>query len=1454
MAHTINNRSKRMLDILVESNVDISKLSILRKTAADWTREQAEAKLDPNSSIEAGGYDPGSVYTLGTFFTNPMAGGTPAYQLYPDLGLAAAKRLLKLREESPNGSALFTILKYKINEKVPEVAQDIVNVLIDSGDTFNYFGHNFHKTNPEALEPLMLSLLKRTPSNYFYIKKSSRGKTDPGSEMVNKISFPEEERVIIGDLIEGLEGKKPKHGSTAYNILMEHDGWMSNPEAAKPFMQASIDWIGSGGGKAGKYMKAYPEETAKALREWAERDPSGFVKSNSAIYDLEALKIALSALAKENPTDFFHTMAFRGKKDREIFYNESINHKENIANAIDKQMNKDSSESGPYGSGPDYFLTSSVWSDALEAVGVRQEISGKSVKDYAMNKLLEEADSLSATFADPNYDPDPDKSGRFKSIVERIFGWRPNHEINIVNRFKEYLDHPTVKRLAEFYARNNLIQFFDADIKLYDHFPEAAKNNMLKYIKFEPLNYFKRDIHKTFPDFIDVALAYFRSKLSSEQEDESALRSGRRGVRNRLFEYFQWGLDDLDSEDKKNRMAMKAFSQDLQKSIEDGIAAKHPNALLAFLKNIKEEDLENIHNPGKFFRKNIPGVLSALSDENNEDKIDEIISMFAYSLAKKRPLFFFTNQLNGEKIFYYELLINKNEYINVTDKDLELAGKQEYDEELIIANLYPHFRETALEAFLKKGQISNFYEAIKNYNIELSLEDQKYLLKVFIYGEEAESSSGNLKTSHGNPPLNAAKLFKYMKDVNDYSLKDKFPDFIREVAENFAFADSKNFDKYEVNKLYPDIKYKKISSLRQIENKENAINHFNGTTNALVGSDLPNHIKINSSMYQDDQRPDEWVGSERFTISQNNTNPNDLLYNINKKLIHAGDGVAHTNVGASGFTSAWALAAVHGPISKRFSYVSSSDHSGNLRVLEAVEDLKQYFWQLSKEDKNEEVLSILKEKNVENYLADEAAINVFHKILQSPVVGSREEPMGFEPVEAGLAKVDIRDMIEMIDEKIGIPDYKIGGLVYIVLRNFDSIKAWNIEHQPEWLVKVLADSFRSIINLESNYEEDEEEDAEDFPEETLVIEQYQSDYPVVYDRIFLGNLRNEDGSLKGKDYDQLNNMIKEHLDKDLAKRWIEENGLSDQWKEFLIDYQALEGTEQVQNDLLGTFFESMTNDLTIPIARSFELAKETRFPIEIAPEVKDARRHFDIISKVYPYLILINTIEVAKRLGHKYIYILKNAPFYASIQNAEKATKLYKNIPELVATTRSINRDLYVSNKTGTSGYDEEHLELVYEIPANEESIAVLRSAAQKLSGKNNQYDFSLTPSQNKANRILPEKKDRTWNPTPEKIQRLKELTDIVKTELSGVDVPDFYDPVGAIKYLTKEVRSKIIPKKRFSRVFGPIIGELGKLSRASRLERLINEMFIKTSSETSSRRKALRKFLILNAMNAATN
>jgi len=1435
-----------MLDILFKSNIDVSGLNILRKFAEDWTREWAEAKLDPNSPIDIGGYDPGSVYTLGTFFTNPMSGGTPAYQLYPDLGLAAAKRLLKLREESPNGSALYTILKYKINEKVPEVAQDIVNILINSGDTFNYFGHNFHKTNPEALEPLMLSLLKATPSNYFYLKKRSKGKTDAESEMVNEISFPEEERAIIGDIIDGLEGKEPKYGSTAYNILMEHDGWRSNPEAARPFMQSSIDWVGSGGGGAGKYIEAYPEETINALRGWAKKDPKRFVESRTVAYDAEAFNIAISALAKEDPASYFHAMYFKGKDRPEVFYNESINHRENIANAIDSQMNKDPSEAGAHGSGSEYFLTSDVWSDAMEAVGIQQEVSGKSIRDYAMNKLLEEAGSLRAAFADPDYDPDPDKSGRFKDIVEKLFGIRAAYGIDVTGRFEEYIDHPMVKQLAEFYARNNIKQFFESSSRLHDHFPEVARNNLLKYIEFKPLEYFTKDFHTKFPEFIEVALSKYKSQASSHLESGVVIRMKRA---ERLFDYFKWHLDDLDSEGEKSAMAIMAFLEDLGRSTEEGIAAKYPKALLAFLNKQKRVDLEKADKPDSFFRNNLPSILRGASDDGDENKVDEIISSFAYSLAEKDPLFFFTRQLSGESNSYYHIMINEQFSEGLQDEELKAKIEEkehEHDKNLLIANLYPEFIETALEALLKSGKIYSFYNVIKNYNVELSLEDEEYLLKRFIYGKNAGIDSNYLETSAGSPPLSAAKLFKYMKDSNDYSLKDKFPEFIKKVAENFALIDSANFDKYEVSKLYPDIKYKNISSLRQIENKEEALNHFNGAASSLVRGDLPNHIKINRSMYQDDQRPDEWEGHERFTISQNNTNPTDLLYNINKKLIHAGDGVQHTNVGASGFTSAWALATVHGSISKHEGDISTTDHSSNLKILEAVEDLKQYFWQLSKDDKNEEILNILKEKGVKDYLADEAATDTFHRLLQAPIVGSMENPMGYEPVEAGLADNDISYIVKMIDREIGVPDYKIGGLIYIVLKNFDVIKAWKVANQPEWLVKILADIFRPIINLQKKTKEGEE-GPEDFPEETLVIEQYQSDYPVVYDRIFLGNLRDDDGGVTGKEYTQLNNMILQHLDVDAAKAWLEKSNFSEQWNDHISNYREVHGDEhfrtggeELEKTIINVFFkEHVINDFD----------PEEHFPLEASPQAKDARKHFDIISKVYPYLVIINTIEVAKKLDHKYIYILKNAPFYASIQNVEKATKLYKNIPELVATSRSIDKDLYVSNKIGTAGYDEKHLETVYEVPANDESIAVLRSAAQKLSGQNDQYDFSLTPAQNKTN-IAPVKKDSTWNPTPEKIEKLKELSGVVQAELSGIDVPDFYDPVSIMRYLNSEIKTKIVPKKRFNSTFGPIMRELGKLSRASRLLLLMNEMIVKTSSHNFDRKRELRKLSFLRIIN----
>ena len=74
MSHTINDRSKKILDILFKNNIDVSGLNILRKFAESWTREQAEATLVPGSE---GVYDSGGVYALGTFFDRPNADNNP---------------------------------------------------------------------------------------------------------------------------------------------------------------------------------------------------------------------------------------------------------------------------------------------------------------------------------------------------------------------------------------------------------------------------------------------------------------------------------------------------------------------------------------------------------------------------------------------------------------------------------------------------------------------------------------------------------------------------------------------------------------------------------------------------------------------------------------------------------------------------------------------------------------------------------------------------------------------------------------------------------------------------------------------------------------------------------------------------------------------------------------------------------------------------------------------------------------------------------------------------------------------------------------------------------------------------------------------------------------------------------------------------------------------------------
>ena len=1327
MAYIINDRSKKILDILIKSNVDISKLSILRKTAADWTREEAENMLVDREGSSYSSY----IYNLGSFFKRPVMGGTPAYQLYPDLGVAAAKKLIERHKKEPLSSAFYTIIHEDIDEKVPEVAQDIVDIVIANADEFTYFSSrsNFFKKYPEALRPLMYNMLINKAQTYFYFINKYKNSESPMANMVNQIRFPDAERDTVAKLVSTID-KAPESRTSEYDILFKYEGWTHAPEAARSIMKGKIRdgirWVGNATAIR-KYLAAYPEVTREALQKWAGDDPVGFISGGADVHDATSLQIALDSLAEHNSERFFHVVSFRGEKHPSVYFSGKINYEENVIRAAREQLE----------SKPEFFISMKYWREVFEKTNIPPIIDEKLIEELAMDSWLEELNAIKPDPGELWWDTavtlpgrstylDADDQQLFLRNINKLFEEGGAYGIDLKERFTKYMDHPTVVEMAGYYAQRQTLRFFEN--KLYKYFPEVGNKNILKYIKHNPLMFFKSKLNEIYPEHIDVALSEYKALFGSDPGPASRTY---RAQDQALLNYFKFGLDAIDTKESRRAEVLRMFERHPEKAIRQGLAEEYSDILINFIDPDVDISKYRFGGADFLFHSGAASAMMGAADDDNADRVNKIISNMAYSLAENNPLTFFSMQMNGKQLFYYRTFLDhlfaKSEDSKESMIESEafreetfniMMKKEDSDPKSIIANLYPEFREIALAGFLQKGRVDSFYEAIKEFDIDLPTEDEKALLDEFVYTKAASASgrgnslriTGSRSWSEIDPGVNAFKLFKYIRDSGNSEIENRHSEFLKQVAKDIAGAThpntyKKEFRKYKLHEKYPDIRFENIIDLRDISNKEDAMLTFNKARNDLV-EDPPSHIKINVSMYQADQRPDDWIDTTRYTISQNNTSPTDVLYDINKKLIHAADGVPHSNVGASGFTSAWALVS----------------------------------------------------------------------ILERPTRGG------------------IADVLE-------------------------------------------------------GYSPDDDE-LSDVPKNALVIEQYQSDYPVVYDRMFLGNERDDDGSIISKDYGSLDNLIKSYLDIDTAEAWIKSHSdeLYEVWENHISKWhwRNYENTDKpLSLDTKRRILEEFFMKYVQPAGEVGNPLPAPHLPIEIAPQVRDVRAHFDTITKAYPYLVLMNTIEVAKMMGDKYIYIIKNAPFYASIQNKEKAKKLYKTIPELVATERSMSKPLRVVSEEPYTHYEE-----AYEIPATDESIAILRSEAERVTGKGAAYDFSLTPAQNKAKRVI-HKKDRSWNPTPEKIEKLKELTNFIKIELGGVDVPEFYDPVSAIKYLSKDIRSKIVPKKRFHRIFGPIIGEPGKLSRASRLKRLIDEMFIKTSSTISDRRKALRKFLIFNVMSA---
>jgi hypothetical protein len=277
-----------------------------------------------------------------------------------------------------------------------------------------------------------------------------------------------------------------------------------------------------------------------------------------------------------------------------------------------------------------------------------------------------------------------------------------------------------------------------------------------------------------------------------------------------------------------------------------------------------------------------------------------------------------------------------------------------------------------------------------------------------------------------------------------------------------------------------------------------------------------------------------------------------------------------------------------------------------------------------------------------------------------------------------------------------------------------------------------------------------------FPEDKLLIEQIQSDYPIVLDRVFrrmppkkrlyrairyvsstgsafeLKYRENEGGV-----YIERTNPLKEEEHR-LSLGYNEEDeegkleimsqedyqSYIERAKEFHEKYKDWSASEEEKGkayeELSIVYRErvlkirSVLDGLGL-VPASFAALKNN----STEEEFEDARKHIDLISQNYPYLIIINAIKTSQRMGKGFIYMLKSGG--SAIQNIKKRKKIYLDLPNALGAE---------SDKIMNMN--------VFKIPATMENITKVN--AMMPVKKSPGYNYSLTPSQNKA--VLAERQE----------------------------------------------------------------------------------------------------------------
>lgn len=620
------------------------------------------------------------------------------------------------------------------------------------------------------------------------------------------------------------------------------------------------------------------------------------------------------------------------------------------------------------------------------------------------------------------------------------------------------------------------------------------------------------------------------------------------------------------------------------------------------------------------FKKSVEKIREGIKKkkENREEDKIPLIKRFPDLLVLAIKNMSFTRYLLYEKLLNYirlvyhdvntipesiaDIVYKKIFSVNTSVKnpliEMLFDNKLELNKSELIEVLKKRFPEKYALAIKKAVEI----DPVSFLNSEFGRNRNEYENEIFFAIKKLDAQSSLRDNYYSNIYLN--------NEFKEFICEPQNEDIFKAVFDRASEVDA-------VEKLlstYPDLIKKVIdlnmaiisfSHFRKLENLEVAKNMYKILKNDYPVERLPEEIKISKSIYQQEQRPHVLEDNIRYTISNNNINPTPVLYDIGKKLIHAGDGVQHTNIGVSGFTNSWALVSF---------------------------------------------IKITEDKDADKY------------------------------------------------------------------------------------------------------------------ENTILIEQYQSDYPPVLHILFGGQERG--GGEEGRR--ALQALIKKHGDQDAIQKYKE-------------------------------------------LHRASNPSEDIEIPIDLAPMVKDARTHFEYISKIYPYLAIANTIKTAKALGLLNICILADAPRYAHIKNKDKADRLYIEIPKAL----------------GKKIYDYNYSLDLWKIPATDEILEKLEAMIQEIIGKSKDYDFYLTPAQNKerekAKLEEEQRKKIEWNSTPEKEKELNNIEIKIRNILPELEVPKFFSPQEVLKFLGEEVKGKVLTKKQFNAQFSTIMRDLGLLSRAARRkERMI--------------------------------